>query len=133
MSDQNGIQPGREVETPPQSFQPWKAFATSRAHFGCGAGRPPEVPGGGTTFGSCASGAGFSMAGSTSFGWMTPFDCFSFSLRFWPAVGLAPVSPCAEPSGPVGALGAWANAEPATSVMLAINRRSLEQITLMRS
>jgi hypothetical protein len=26
---------------------------------------------------------GFSMAGSTSFGWMTPFDLFSFSLRFW--------------------------------------------------
>ncbi len=60
----------------------------SGAHFGCGA--PPDVPGGGTTFGSRAWGAGLSMAGSTSFGWMTPFDWFSFSLRFWAgAVGLA--------------------------------------------
>ena len=40
--------------------------------YGCGAGAPPEVPGGGTTFGSRALGAGFSMAGSTSFGWMMP-------------------------------------------------------------
>ena len=33
-------------------------------------------------------GTGFSMAGSTSLGWMTPFDWSSFLLRFWPgAVG----------------------------------------------
>jgi hypothetical protein len=40
----------------------------SGAYFGCGAAAPPEAPGGGTTFGSRAFGAGFSMAGSTSFG-----------------------------------------------------------------
>jgi hypothetical protein len=42
---------------------------------------------------------------------MTPFDWFSFLLRFWAgAIGLAP--------GVVGTgLGAWANAEPATSVI----------------
>jgi hypothetical protein len=66
-------------------------IARSGAHFGFGAGAPPDVPGGGTTFGSRTWGAGFSMAGSTSFGWMTPSDWFSFSLRFWAgAVGLAP-------------------------------------------
>jgi hypothetical protein len=67
-------------------------------------------------------GTDFSMAGSTSFGWMTPFDWFSFLLRFWArAVGLAP--------GVVGAgLGAWANAEPATSV---INTQSREPMAVM--
>ena len=36
-------------------------------------------------------GAPFSMAGSTSFGWMTPFDWFSILLRSWAgAVGSAP-------------------------------------------
>jgi hypothetical protein len=96
------------------------------AHFGCGAGAPPEVPGGGTTFGSPTLGAGFSMAGSTSFGWMTPFDWSSFLLRFWAgAVGLA--SP-----GVVSGLGAWANAEPATSVTPATNRQSREPMAIMR-
>jgi hypothetical protein len=47
---------------------------TGGAYFGCGAADPPEVPGGGTTFGSRTMGAPFSMAGSTSFGWMIPFD-----------------------------------------------------------
>ena len=56
--------------------------ARSGAHFGCGAGAPPEVPGGGTTFGSPVRGAGFWMPGSTSFGWMIPFDWFSSLLRF---------------------------------------------------
>jgi hypothetical protein len=58
-----------------------RPIAKSGAHFGCGAGAPPEAPGGGTTFGSRALGAGFSMAGSTSLGWMTPFDWFSSLLR----------------------------------------------------
>ena len=39
----------------------------SGPHFAWGAGAPPEVPGGGTTFGSPVLGAGFSMVGSTSF------------------------------------------------------------------
>ena len=60
-----------------------------RPSFACGAGAPPEVPGGGTTFGSPVLGAGFSMVGSTSFGWMTPFDRFSFSLRFSPGAELS--------------------------------------------
>jgi hypothetical protein len=54
----------------------------SSAYFGCGAAAPPEVPGGGTTFGSPVEGAGFCMAGSTSFGWMTPFDWLSSLLKF---------------------------------------------------
>jgi hypothetical protein len=85
--------------------------SSSGPHFACGAGAPPEVPGGGTTFGSPVLGAGFSMVGSTSFGWMTPFDRFSFWLRF---------SPGAELSGAAGVgsglPGAWANTEPATMV-----------------
>ena len=87
-------------------------IATIAAHFGCGAGAPPEVPGGGTTFESPVLGAGFWMPGSTSFGWMTPFDWFSFLLRLSPgARGLA--------AGMVSfgaGLGAWANAAPATRV-----------------
>jgi hypothetical protein len=64
---------------------------TGGAYFGCGAPDPPEVPGGGTTFGSRTMGGPFSMAGSTSFGWMIPFDWFSFLLRSWAgAVGSAP-------------------------------------------
>ena len=64
-------------------LRPWNQSQEAGGHFGCGAEAPPEVPGGGTTFGSPTWGTGFSMAGSTSFGWMTPFDWFSFSLRFW--------------------------------------------------
>src|SRR5580700_3149884 len=98
----------------------------SSPHFACGAGAPPEVPGGGTTFGSPVLGAGLSMVGSTSFGWMTPFDRFSFSLRF---------SPGAEPSGAAGVgsglPGAWANTEPATMVTPATNRQSREPIFIM--
>ncbi len=49
------------------------------------------APGGGTTFGSPVLGGGFSIPGSTSFGWMTPFDRFNSLLRFWAgAVRLAP-------------------------------------------
>jgi hypothetical protein len=59
------------------------SIARILAYFGSGAAAPPEVAGGGTTFGSPALGAGFSIAGSTSFGRMTPFDWFSLSLRFW--------------------------------------------------
>jgi hypothetical protein len=87
-----------------------RPIAKSGAHFGCGAGAPPEAPGGGTTFGSRALGAGFSMAGSTSLGWRTPFDWFSSLLRFC-AGGLA--------SGTVSfgaGLVAWANAAPAMNV-----------------
>ena len=95
-------------------------------HFACGAGAPPEVPGGGTTFGSPVLGTGFSMVGSTSFGWMTPFDRFSFSLRF---------SPGAELSGAAGVgsglPGAWANTEPATMVTPVTNRQSREPIFIM--
>jgi hypothetical protein len=95
-------------------------------HFACGAGAPPEVPGGGTAFGSPVWGAGFSMVGSTSFGWMTPFDRFSFSLRF---------SPGAELSGAAGVAsglpGTWANTEPATMVTPATNRQSREPIFIM--
>src|ERR1700722_6382564 len=58
--------------------------SSSGPHFARGAGAPPEVPGGGTMFGSPVLGAGFSMVGPTSFGWMTPFDRFSFSHRFSP-------------------------------------------------
>jgi hypothetical protein len=90
----------------------------SAAHFGWGAGAPPEVPGGGTTFGSPVLGAGFWMAGSTSFGRMTPFDWFSSLLRFW-AGGLA--------SGTVffcAALVAWAKAEPAMRTAPAAIRQS---------
>ena len=83
----------------------------SGPHFARGAGAPPEVPGGGTMFGSPVLGAGFSMVGPTSFGWMTPFDRFSFSHRF---------SPGAESSDAAGVgsdlPGAWANTEPATMV-----------------
>ena len=86
-----------------------------------------KSPGGGTTFRiSPVLGAGFSMVGSTSFGWMTPFDRFSFSLRF---------SPGAELSGAAGVgsglPGAWANTEPATMVTPATNRQSREPIFIM--
>ena len=100
--------------------------SSSGPHFACGAGAPPEVPGGGTTLGSPVLGAGFSMVGSTSFGWMTPFDRFSFSLRF---------SPGAELSGAAGVgsglPGAWANTEPATMVTPATNRQGREPIFIM--
>jgi hypothetical protein len=99
---------------------------TSGAHFGCGASDPPEVPGGGTTFGSRTTGAPFSMAGSTSLGWMTPFDWFSFLLRSWAgAAGVAPgvVSRGAESRGAAG-FGAWANTGPATSPAPKTNRQS---------
>ena len=99
----------------------------SGAHFGWGAGAPPEVPGGGTTFGSRALGAGFSMPGSTSFGWMTPFDWFSSLLRFWVgAVGSAP--------GVVlfgAGLGVWANAAPATRAAPATIMQSRESMIRM--
>ena len=42
--------------------------SSSGPHFACGAGAPPEVPGGGATFGFPVLGAGFLMVGSTSFG-----------------------------------------------------------------
>ena len=78
------------------------------------------------TFGSPVLGVGLSMVGSTSFGWMTPFDRFSFSLRF---------SPGAELSGAAGVgsglPGAWANTEPATRVTPATNRQSREPIFIM--
>jgi hypothetical protein len=100
--------------------------SSNSPHFACGAGAPPEVPGGGTTFGSPVLGAGFSMVGSTSFGWMTPFDWFSFSLR---------LSPGAELSGAAGVgsglPGACANPEPATMVTPATNRQSREPIFIM--
>jgi hypothetical protein len=98
---------------------------TSGAHFGCGAAEPPEVPGGGTTFGSCTLGAPFSMAGSTSFGWITPFDWFSFLLRSTAgAVGSAPglESRGADSEGGVG-FGAWANAGPATNAAPATSKQ----------
>jgi hypothetical protein len=61
------------------------------AYFGCGAGALSEVPGGGTTFESPVLGAGFSIAGSTSFGWMIPFDWLSSLLKLWAgALALAP-------------------------------------------
>ena len=97
--------------------------SSSGPHFARGAGAPPEVPGGGTMFGSPVLGAGFSMVGPTSFGWMTPFDRFSFSHRF---------SPGAESSDAAGVgsdlPGAWANTEPATMVTPATNRQSREPI-----
>jgi hypothetical protein len=68
---------------------------------------------------------------------MTPFDWFRFSLRFGVGlVGLAlgVVSPGTESSGTSGGdvgLGAWANAEPATSVPPATNRQSRELIAIM--
>jgi hypothetical protein len=102
-----------------QAWQPLsEPIARNNAHFGCGAGAPPEVPGGGTTFGSRALGAPFSIPGSTSFGWMTPFDWFSFSLRLRAGA--------VESRGGVGVgrgLGAWANAEPATRVAPATNSK----------
>jgi hypothetical protein len=74
------------------------------------------------------------MAGSTSFGWMTPFDWFSSLLKFWPgAVGVAPgaASRGAESRGAVGVgagFGAWANAGPATRVAPATNRQSRDWV-----
>ena len=95
----------------------------SGAHFGWGAGAPPEVPGGGTTFGSPALGAGFSIPGSTSFGWMTPFDRLSFLLKLW-AGARGVTSPGPE-------LGAWANAGAARNATPATNRQSRETIAVM--
>ena len=94
-------------------------------YFGCGAGAPPDVPGGGTTLGSPVWGAGFWMPGSTSFGWMIPFDWLSSLLRFW-AGGLA--------SGIVffgAGLGAWAMAEPATRAAPATAMQSRESMIRM--
>jgi hypothetical protein len=104
-------------------------IARSGAYFGWGAGAPPEVPGGGTTFGSPVLGAGFWIPGSPSFGWMIPFDWFSSLLRLWAGgVGLAPgAAPFG--AGPV----AWAKAAPATSVTPATIRQSREQIIRMLS
>jgi hypothetical protein len=102
-------------------------IARSGAYFGWGAGAPPEVPGGDTTFGSPVLGAGFWMAGSTSFGWMIPFDWLSSVLRFW-AGGLA--------TGTVffgAGLVAWANAALATKVTPATIMQSRELIIRMRS
>jgi hypothetical protein len=108
--------------------------ALQSAHFGCGAvAPPPEVAGGGTTFGSRTTGAAFSMAGSTSFGWITPFDWFSFLLRSSAgAVGVEPgvVSRGAE-SGAVG-FGAWANPGPAENATPANNRQSRVPMIRMR-
>jgi hypothetical protein len=99
----------------------------SGAYFGWGAAAPPEVPGGGTTFGSRASGVGFSMAGSTSFGWMTPFDWFSSLLRFGAgAVGLAP-----DVASFGAGLAAWANAAPAARVTPATIMQSRESMIRM--
>ena len=95
--------------------------ARRTVHFGCGAGAPPEVPGGGITFESPVLGTGFSMAGSTSFGWMTPFDWSSFLLRSWPgAVG-------------VSGLTAWANAQPAESKAPATNKQSRKLVAIVCS
>jgi hypothetical protein len=107
---------------------------SSGAHFGCGAADPSEVPGGGATFRSCTLGAPSSMAGSTSFGWITPFDWFSFLLRSSAgAVGSAPgvVSRGAESGGAAG-FGAWANAGPATSAAPATNRQGRNPMVRMR-
>ena len=93
------------------------------AHFGWGAGAPPEAPGGGTTFGSPAFGAGFSMPGSTSFGRMTPLDRLSFLLRLWAGLPGA--------ASPGAGLADWANAEPARSVTPTTNRQSRETIAIM--
>ena len=98
---------------------PWNQSREARDHFGCGARVPPEVSGGGTTFESPVLGAGFSMAGSTSSGWMTPFDWSSFLLRFW--------------LGAVGVSGvvAWANAELTASANAATNRQSRKLTTVI--
>jgi hypothetical protein len=97
------------------------------AHFGRGAAASPEVPaGGGASSGSRTSGAGFSIAGSTSFGRMTPFDRLSLSLKFW--------SGAVDSVGAVGAgagPGAWANAEPATRAIPATNRQRREPMIVM--
>ena len=100
--------------------------SSSGPHFACGAGAPPEVPGGGTTFGSPVLRAGFSIFGSTSFGWMTPFDRFSFSLRFSPGAELSGASGVGS-----GLPGTWANTEPATMVTPATNRQSREPIFIV--
>jgi hypothetical protein len=59
---------------------------------------------------------------------MTPFDWFSFLLRFWAGAPGA-FSPATESSGAAGAgvgLGACANADPATNMIPATNRQSRE-------
>ena len=99
----------------------------NRRSFRLRRGGAAEAPGGGTTFGSPVLGGGFWMPGSTSFGWMTPFDWFSFLLRFSPgASGLA--------AGMVSfgaGLGAWANAAPATRVAAATIMQSRESMIRM--
>jgi hypothetical protein len=84
----------------------------SSAYFGWGAAAPPEVPGGGTTFGSPVAGAGFWMAGSTSFGWITPFDWLSSLLKL--CAGALEFDPGAASFG--AGLVVWAKAAPATNV-----------------
>ena len=66
------------------------------------------------------------MVGSTSFGWMTPFDRFSFWLRFSPGAELSGASGVGS-----GLPGTWANTEPATMVTPATNRQSREPIFIM--
>jgi hypothetical protein len=106
-------------------LQPGRALDEAALILAAARGAPPVVPGGGMTFRSRVFGAGFSMAGSTSFGWMTPFDWLSSLLRFWSgAVGLAP--------GSLGAgLVAGANAAPATRVTPATNRQNREPMISM--
>jgi hypothetical protein len=103
-------------------------ISKSGAYFGCGAAAPPELPGGGTTFGSPVLGAGFWIPGSISFGWMTPFDWFSSLLKLWVgAVGLAP--------GVISfgaGLVAWASAAPATRMTPAKIRQSRGPMIRMR-
>ena len=57
---------------------------------------------------------------------MTPFDRFSFSLRFSPGAELS-----GAPGVGSGLPGAWANTEPATRVTPATNRQSREPIFIM--
>jgi hypothetical protein len=102
-------------------------IARSGPYFGCGAEAPPEVPGGGTTFGSPVLGAGFWMPGSTSFGWMTPFDWLSSLLRF----SAGALAPGVISSG--AGLVAWANAALATRVTPATIMQSRELMIRMRS
>ena len=104
-------------------------IASSAAYFGCGAGAPPEVPGGGTTFGSPVVGVGFWMAGSTSFGWMIPFDWLSSLLRF--GAGALELAPGVVSLG--AGLVDWAKAAPATRVTPATNRQNREPMIRMGS
>jgi hypothetical protein len=98
------------------------------AYFGCGAGALSEAPGGGTTFESPVLGAGFSIPGSTSFGWMIPFDWLSSLLKLW--AGALALAPGVVSFG--AGLVAWANAAPATRVTPATNRHNREPMNRMR-